>query len=111
MQTGWRVSLAGIRLGSLACIKMGLGDRDQQALLHPLFVKRASVAATLRTNVRTTLAFLAWADAAGIDPWTISAERIALYLRDASSRGTSVPKSLWSSLDWARDVFELQWFK
>ena len=30
-------------------------------------------------------------------------------LRDAAGRGPSVPKSIWSSLDWARDVFDFVW--
>ena len=86
-----------------------LSQAEQQALLQPLFLKRAGAASTLRTHVRTTIAFLAWCDAHGIDPWEVGANRIALHLRDAARRGSSVPKALWSSLERAREVFELGW--
>ena len=82
---------------------------DQKALLRPVFLRRASAVATLKTNVRTTLKFLAWAETLNLDLSKICAEHIALYLRDAAGRGPSVPKSIWSSLDWAREVFDFQW--
>eukprot|EP00973_Karenia_brevis_P080422 11158318-Karenia_brevis.AAC.1 len=84
-------------------------EHDQHDLLRPLFMKRASVASSLSTVVRTVLTFLSWADAANVDPWSIGAEKLAFYLRDAGRRGTSVPRALWFALDWAREVFELPW--
>ena len=90
-------------------LKQCLSEGDQKDLLQPLITQRATAPSTLNAHVNVVLAFLAWAASVNCDPWSAPPEVFALYLRDASGRGTSVPKSVWASLDWARHVFELEW--
>ena len=76
-------------------------------MLQPLFLRRASVATTLRANIRSIYALAAWADALGSGPWELGVEELALFLCDAGRRG--LPKTLWAKLLWAKEVFEFPW--
>ena len=50
-----------------------------------------------------------WAEAAGLQPWSLDATDVALFLRDAGGRGPSVPKASFASLLWAKEIFQFPW--
>ena len=62
------------------------------------------MAATVRSHLRNLVRLQIWAEAAGLQPRSLDATDVALFPRDVSGRGPSVPKASFASILRAKET-------
>ena len=87
----------------------GLCNADVKSLLRNLFLHKVGVASTLINHLRNLARLRRWAEAKGLNMWTLSVTHLAFFLRDEGRTGKTVAAVLKSTLDWANFVLDLHW--